>query len=80
MKYIAFLGTGECDPNKTNIEILTFIALIVIWAIVIVAFSKLNNAPKRPLYKSVILVTMTLLAIYVTIGLIFNFWVGTLCN
>jgi hypothetical protein len=61
MHYFAFLGTGECDPNKGLKELLTFLGVVAGWVLFIFLLLRINHSNKSKIVKislSVLLITV----------------------
>lgn len=80
MYYLAFLGTGQCDPNKTVIQIATGLALVTGWLILIATIRKINKSNITSTAKQVFAVLLIIIGLTVSALAIFGTWIGLMCS
>lgn len=80
MQYVAFFGTGKCDPNKDLKQLLAILGFIAGWYIVLRIVRRVNASNHRNHVKITLKVIVVLLAIIGSIFLFLATWIGLACN
>lgn len=76
----AWIGTGECDPNKKLYEMLIAAGVILSWFIIFVLMKKLGNTHKSKTLKIIVITLIVILGIAGTIATVGLTWIGLACS
>jgi hypothetical protein len=80
MNYLAFLGTGPCDPNKDLKQFLAFAGVVAGWAIIVFLIRKLNRSSKTNGVKIAVSVLLISAGIVGFIIILLATWLGLACS
>lgn len=77
--YLAFFGTGQCDPNKGMIETFALMGVIGSWFLLIFLARKLLKSSKSKLFRYGLCALIIFLGIVATLAVWFFTWIGLAC-
>jgi hypothetical protein len=80
MLNFAFLGTGQCDPNKGLLQFLAAAGFLAGWSIVIYIIHKIKSNKMSSWIKVAIIGSMIFLAVCVSIVIFLAVWIGLACG
>lgn len=80
MNYLAFFGTGPCDPNKDLKQFLAFAGVVVGWALIVFLVRKLNRSSKSNGVKIAVSVLLISGGIVGSVFAFFATWLGLACS
>lgn len=80
MFYLAFFGTGECDPNKDLKQLLAVAGFVLVWYVVYRLLRKISTLDKGSGLKIALKSLVIFLAAIGSIVLFLATWVGLACG
>lgn len=80
MDYVAFFGTGPCDPNKDLKQNLVAIGVVVGWTILAKILGKLSKSDRTRTKKTVLSLLIVVMALIVTVAVALFTWIGLICS
>lgn len=76
--YLAFFGTGPCDPSKKLKEFLAFVVTVAGWLIIILLLRKINGS--KPTAKIGLSMLLIISGVIGTALIFLVTWLGLACS